>query len=449
MNVDSGSITYGHHQAVRPEIAFRVCLVIAGCLPALLGNMPLSLLLLAIGLAIVVWRKPEEACGVGILYLFACTVLLPSSSRMDIDASPWEMYYWAVGSLIITGSAVARIGVSRTFMVPRSAKAFLLAACAAALYAVVHGVALSDALKQLYGVVLLVVYCGIALQVGDQELLLRRIRTYGVLCALCFFVYYIAVFPKYGFHKEMSAVAESYLLAIILCIAGAERNKNSWILLGGMLLLVPVLTFQRGSILTFLVAMLIALAMKAKSRKRKFLYWSLVVLMALPALWPPAAQAAIDELKKIDFVNKVVPSGVRETDTLYERGLEALAAIDTLREHPWLGDGLGSEFGFESPFQGHFEHEFVDSGWAFLLQKTGLLGAGTFLWFLIIVLRCLSSRYVAISACFLAAATVALFSQPIFFHFTSSPFLGTVAGLLLAQEMRCAANARSMAPVLV
>jgi hypothetical protein len=427
-------VSHGQQQEFPAHLALKTCLVIVCFLPALVGEMPLSLMLLAIGLAVVVWRKPKEACGVGILYLFACTVLLPSSSRMDIDASPWEMYYWAIGSLIITGSAVARIGVSRTFRVPRSAKAFLVVGLAAALYAVIHGVAVSDALKQLYGLVLLVVYCGIALQVGDQELLLRRIRTYGVFCALCFFVYYIAVFPKYGFHKEMSAVAESYLLAIVLCITGAERDKISWIVLGGTLLLVPVLTFQRGSILTFLVAMFMALAMKVKSGKRKFLCWSLVVFTALPALWPPAAQAAIDELKKINFVDKLVPSGVQETDTLYERGLEALAAIDTLREHPWLGDGLGSEFGFESPFQGHFEHAFVDSGWAFLFHKTGLLGAGAFLWFLLTVLRRLSSRLVAISACFLAAAAVSLFSQPIFFHFTSSPFMGTVAGLLLAQK---------------
>ena len=421
---------------LRPEVALKACLAVACLLPgALLGSMVLSLMFLAVGLAVVVWRKPEEACGVAILYLFACTVLLPSSSRMDPDVVPWEMRYWAVGSLLITASAVARIGVRRTFTVPRSAQAFLLVALAAAWYAVLHGVGIGDSLKQLYGVVLLIVYCGIALQVGDQELLLRRFRTYGVFFALCFFVYYIAVFPKYGFHKEMSDVSEpAYLMATLLCVAGIARKKLFWIILGLTLLLVPILVFQRSSVLIFLVAVLIGIAIKVRTKKLKFLYWSLAVLMALPALWPPAAEAIVDEMEKISGLENVLPSGELGTETLYERGLEALAAIDTVRAHPLLGDGFGSQFGFDSPYQGYFEHAFVDSGWAFLFQKTGLLGGAAFIWFLFTVLRCISARTVALSACFVAAVGVALFSQPIFFHFSYSPFMGTVAGLLLAQR---------------
>jgi len=430
-------------QVLRPQVALKACLIAACLLPgALLGNMPLSLMFLALGLAILVWQNPEEACGVVILYLFACSVFLPSSTRMDPDAVPWEMRYWAVGSLVITVSAVARIGLRRIFMVPRSAKAFFLVALAAALYAVLHGVGISDSLKQLYGVVLLIIYCGVALQVGDQELLLRRFRTYGVFLAFCFFVYYIAVFPKYGFHKEMSDVSEpAYLMAILLCITGAERKKSSWILLGVMLLLVSVLVFQRSSVLIFLVAVIIGFALKARSKGLKFVCWSLAVLMALPALWPPAAEAAMDEIAKVSGIENMLPSGEQGTETLYERGLEALAAIDTVRAHPFLGDGFGSQFGFDSPYQGYFEHAFVDSGWAFLFQKMGLLGAGAFIWFLVTVFRCISTRFVALSACFLAAAAVALFSQPIFFHFSYSPFLGTVTGLLLLPKVPSAAGA--------
>ncbi len=96
--------------------------------------------------------------------------------------------------------------------------------------------------------------------------------------------------------------------------------------------------------------------------------------------------------------------------------------------------GLGGEIEWESPFLGLRQIAYVDDGWAYLLQKMGLLGAVAFLYFLITMLRSISRNSLALSACLLAVALVTMFSEPVFFHFTTAPFMGTFAGLLLANK---------------
>jgi hypothetical protein len=428
--------------AALPQVIFWLGVLALLPIAAGFGGMLFLLMCLAVILAVLVYRRPQEAPGAGILYLFASNVLLPHSARFDGVTTPWEMYYWALGLLIVTSAAVARIGWRQVLSVPRSARAFLLVAVAASVYGLTHGATLSYVSRQFYGVLLLVVYLGITLQVGDEELLLRRIRTFGTICALCFVVYYIAVFGTYGFHKEVGFNAtEACLLAIILFIRGVERKNVSWILGALSLLLIPILFFMRGAVLTFLTTLPIAAGMKVRSRKLKFLCWVGSALIALPALFPPVAQMAIDEIGKVPGMEKFLPSGIQDSDTLWERAIQLGAAVATVHTHPWLGAGLGSDIEFESPTMGSRQVAFVDSGWAYLLQKMGLLGALSFIWLLVVVLGSVSRESVALSACLLSAVIVTLFSQPVFFHFTTSPFMGTFAGLLLAAKYRRNAGA--------
>jgi len=414
----------------------------------LFGEMLPLLMALAVILAAIAYRRPQEAAAVGVLYLFACNILLPHSARFDGVTEPWEMYYWAIGLLIVTAGGVAGVGLRRVLAVPLSARVFLLAALAAALYGLTHGASLSYASRQLYGILLLIVYLGIALHSGDEELLLRRIRTFGSILAFCFLVYYIAVFHQYGFHKEVGFNGtEACLLAIVIFIPGVLRKKLSWILSAVALLLIPVLFFMRGAVLTFLMTLPIAVAMKVKSTKFKVLCWAVSVLIALPALYPPIAQMAIDQISRVPGMEKFLPPGIQDSDTLLERAIQLGAALATVQAHPWLGAGLGSDIEFESPTQGSRQVAFVDSGWAYLLQKMGVVGAAAFLWFLITVLRGISKDSVGLSACLVSAVVVTLFSQPVFFHFTSSPFMGSFAGLLLAAQHRRNMSSPSEHPI--
>jgi len=414
------------------------------------GGMRYFAIALAIGLAVTVWMRPHEAAGAGILYLFVCHVVFPSQARFDILAeSAWEEYYWAAGLLIITAAAIARIGIRRVLTVPLSAKIFIAVAFTSAVYGETLGAATSYVFRQSYGVLLLIVYLGIALQAGDEELLLRRIQTFGVLCALFFLLYYVSVFRQYGFHKEMGFNgAQASLLAIVLFITGWERRKFNWMLGAAVLLLVPLLLFMRSNVLTFLVALPIGLAIKLKSKKWRMLSWSAVVIMALPAIFPPMAQAAMDEIRRVPIVESFVPESVQDAGTLYERWLQLDETIRTVQAHPLLGTGLGSALEWDSPTLGFARGAYVDSGWGYLLQKMGLLGAAAFLYFLATVVRSISRESIALSACLLSAVIVTLFSQPTFFHFTTAPYLGTFAGLLLAKKWRTSTPGAAVAPAL-
>jgi hypothetical protein len=116
--------------------------------------------------------------------------------------------------------------------------------------------------------------------------------------------------------------------------------------------------------------------------------------------------------------------------------LQLTEAISTVRTHPALGTGLGGKIEWESPALGFEEVSYVDSGWAYVLQKTGLLGTFAFVWFLVTVFRSMSRELLALSACLFVLSLITLFYEPVFFHFTLSPFVGTFIGLLLAKKYR-------------
>jgi hypothetical protein len=415
---------------------------------AIFGGMAAVILLLAVGLGVYVWGHPEEAPGAGMLFLFAAQILLPFSARFfgeSTDTS--QMYVWAIGLLIITIAAVVRLGLRRVFDVPLSAKAFLGVALASSIYAAAQGAAISYVLRQFYGILLLIVYLGIALHAGDEDLLLRRARTFGVLCALYFVVYYLAVFGEYGFHREMGTNgAQASMLAILLVIAGMNARKVSWVLSALLLLLVPALLFMRRDLVAFLVALPIALAVKTRTRKLWLAYGCLSVLIALPGMLPQVAQRVGDQLKEMPVIGDFIPATTQDATSLYERFIQAQVALDTVRTHPWLGEGLGSTFQWDSPVQGFLEEGYVDSGWAYLFQKLGLLGAGVFLWLLITISTGFSRQSPGLTACLLSAALVTMFSEPVFFHFTTAPFLGAFAGLLLAKKDRRRGTATPLRP---
>jgi hypothetical protein len=401
------------------------------------GAMALLMMALAAGLAVIVWFRPREAPGAGVLFLFAASVLLPSNARLDFfsQSGAWEMYYWAAGLLVITVAAVARLGVKQVFTIPTSAKAFLAVALLAALFGLKQGAALSYVLRQFYGVLLMVVYFGIALHVGSQSLFIRRIQTFGTLCALMFVVYFVAVFADYGFHREMTTVGtEASLLATVLFFAGLQQKRYSYVLGAATLLCVPILIFQRGAVLTFVAALPLAAAIKFRTKKLRVLACLVFLFVALPAVVPGVAEKVGEVLETTPVIGSIFPPGSLAADTLVDRGLQLFAAVETVQAHPWLGAGLGTDIGWDSPTLGFREVPYIEDGWAYLLQKMGLLGAAAFLCFLFTLLRHISRESLGLSACLLAIVGVAMFSNATFFHFTTAPLAGTFAGFLLAKK---------------
>lgn len=418
-----------------PLLIFWILLVSLLPFAALFGGMSWLLMVLAVVVAVIVYRRPQEAPAAGVLFLFGASIVLPYASRFDFDVASTEMYFWAAGLLIITLAAVLRIGVRRVLRVPVSAKVFLALALVSALYAETHGAATSYVIRQLFGVLLLIIYFGIALHAGDEALLARRIATFGLLCSLIFFIYYAAVFGEYGFHKEMGFNGtQAAFLAIVLSLNAWERRNPLWAAGGLALFLVPVLIFMRKDVLTVLIALPIALSIKSKSKAVQLACLVLIAITAVVALFPPVTTIVSENIRLLPVIGEMIPAGSEDATSLYERTIQLGVALTTVKAHPWLGEGLGSAFIWESPTFGALETGYIDNGWAYLLQKMGLLGVSGFLWFLVTVFRRTSAKSVALSACLLSAAILTMFSEPVFLHFTTSPFLGTFAGLVLAEK---------------
>jgi hypothetical protein len=217
-------------------------------------------------------------------------------------------------------------------------------------------------------------------------------------------------------------------------MAGLERKKRSWIFGAATLLLVPILIFMRRDVLTFLMAVATALAMRATSNTQKRICYVAIVLIMSVALFSPIAQMINDQLLGIQFLGAIIPEGVQDASTLYERTLQLVAAFSTVQQHPMFGSGMGGDIEWERPSSGIEQVAYVDNGWAYLLQKMGFLGGAAFLWYLITVLRGVSGEAPSLSACLLAATLVTMFSEPVYFHFTTAPYLGTFAGLLLGHR---------------
>ncbi len=417
-------------------------MALATLLPAaeLLGGMAVVMMALAVGLSVAVWVRPQEAPAAGVLYLFACSVIFPYGARLIFDApNSGEMYYWAVGLFLITATAMARLGVWKTLASHWSLKALLAVAMIASFWGVRQGVAASYVLRQFYGVFLMIVYFGIALHTGSEDLLVRRIQTFGSLCAIMFFIYFAWVFAEYGFHREQTTTGtQAALLAAVLFVAGIERRKPSYFAGAILLLCVPLLLFQRGAVLLFLSVLPLAGAIYFRTIKARLLFGLIFIFIALPAYVPGIAGMVGEYIGNSSKLAAVVPGDAIASDTLLDRALQLGAAMETVRAHPLLGMGMGSEIGWDSPTLGYREVPFIENGWAYLLQKMGILGAVAFGGFLFAILGGISRESLGLSACLLAAILLTMFNESVFFHFTTSPFVGTFAGLLLARKAQLA-----------
>jgi len=405
-------------------------------LALLLDATPLWLMAVAAVLTVVVWRNPQEAAPAAILFLFCASVILPVAV-IDVPAqTPTEMYYWAGGLFLITGAAVARLG-SRVFRIPNSAKGFFAVSMLAAVYGLAQGISVGYVARQLYGILLLIAYLALAIHLGTEKLLVRRIQTYGFLCALLFFVYYIVAFAQYGIEKQANpAGPEAALLSTVLLTSAVVNRNFLRAVVALILLVIPALLLSRSALLTPFVATILTIAICAKSKTAKVFSYLVAAGLGLIGTLPPVANIAGDIIRLIFGSNSIVPEEIFHADSLLGRAMQMVSALATARVHPLLGAGLGSNIEWFEPASGWMSAAFVDNGWAYLLAKMGVAGLVTFLWFLATVFRHVARQTAALSACLLTVTLVTMFSQASYFHFTQAPLMGTIAGLLLAKDYR-------------
>jgi hypothetical protein len=133
-------------------------------------------------------------------------------------------------------------------------------------------------------------------------------------------------------------------------------------------------------------------------------------------------------------VDRILPEGARDSSSIEDRGIELLEAGFVAQESPVLGRGMGSSLEWASVTRGDWEQAYVDNGWAYLLTKTGLAGLLTFLWFAGALVRRMNAACYGPAAGVLTLLLFVMWSEPVFFQFTTAPFAGVLAGFVWASK---------------
>jgi hypothetical protein len=407
--------------------------IIVTVIAAFCGGMPLLLLLLAVALGAHAYKSPESVVASGPLFLLAANVFLPSSARISGVSESWQLYFWAFGIFLITAGALLGAGHKIFLRLPRSVVVFLMVAVVSSAYGFSRGNEFSYVVRQLFGALLLVAYFALATRVKNDERFFRNLRLYGCLCAISYVVYYASVFSEYGIHREIGTVGTQ---GAILAILFAGRGGCRWWLAAGLMLLLPMLANERRGVAAFLLGIIIIWALRTRSVVFRGLAWAFAIVIVLVSLVPAYVEAVLDTATDTKMFDELLPEGGRDSASVQDRGMQLVGAAIVVNRSPVLGLGMGGRLEFESVNLGSLEEAYVDNGWAYLLTKMGIAGLLAFAWFVFAFLRWLPGNSVPLSACVLAMLLLVMFAEPVFFQFSTAPYMGAMVGLLYGRKLR-------------
>jgi hypothetical protein len=423
-------------QRLAPTEAFKLAAVlltvVTTAIAALFGGMPALLVTLAVVLAIRVYHHPGECAVAGPLFLLAANVFVPDPVRFDANnLEPiFQMYYWAAGILIITLAALPKLGARAFLQLPRSLYAFLLVLGVASVYGWAHGNAPSYVLRQLFGSLLLFAYFMLGQRSGSEQVFAEKMRAYGIPCAAAFMVYYAWVFSEYGVHKEMTTLGTQ---AAILGLLFAGQSGWKWWTAAALMFMIPLLLVQRRDLAMIPLGLVLMWGFRTEARALRCFLWIVAGTVVLFSLFPPFVEIALDTAMGADTIDRLLPAGARDTSSIADRALELVEAADVIKRSPVIGDGMGATIAWESVVRGDMEQAYVDNGWAYVASKMGLAGVLAFGWFVVALVRRMPGASIPISACLLSVMLVAMWAEPVFFQFSTSPFIGVMAGMLFAR----------------
>jgi O-antigen ligase len=252
-------------------------------------------------------------------------------------------------------------------------------------------------LRQFYGILLFCVgfVATVLFARGRSEVrrVLRQIR--WLILALS--AYTIIFYPQkqgqesIGFFKSnisfFSATLAVYCAGEFLCARGARRRMG-WAALALLLLVHPVLFTSRGALGLAGITVVVGLALRIRSRALRYFMVGGVFAFFAAGIALGLYAGLSQSLEQYDLAGRLVPADVLSDPSALGRISQFDAALDVVRQRPLLGLGLGSTLTWFDPVRGEYTSAaLVDSGWAYVLSKMGLLGTGAFLWFVVSVLR--------------------------------------------------------------
>jgi hypothetical protein len=411
--------------AVAGILSAIICVVGA----TLLGGIPALSLIFAAVLALRVYQYPKDVVVAGPIFLLAANVFFPSVARFDggNETEPWEMYYWAGGILLITLAALPKLAPRAALRLPKSLLAFLSVSLASSVYGLARGNVPSYVIRQWFGTLLFGAYFLLAVNYGDEEYFLRKMRTYAVPCMLAFVVYYVAIFSEYGMHKEITSLSTQGGILATLFVA---KIGWRWWSSAAILALGPILLVERRSLAGLALSMVLVRAWVTPSKLWRWISGILACLIILFSLAPPYVAMVSDAVLGNNTADRVLPDGARDASSIEDRGLQLVEAGIIVVRSPLLGNGMGSLLAWQSAVRGPMEQAYVDNGWAYIATKMGLCGLFAFIWFAAGLIRRMRLASMPLSVCLLSSLLIVMWAEPVFLQFTTSPFLGVIAGLL-------------------
>jgi hypothetical protein len=258
----------------------------------------------------------------------------------------------------------------------------------------------------------------------------------------------------YGYSQRDMAFFCGLVLVLLLGQSLASEAKTEWrtVWPAGLILLCAVLLSGSRSVFisALIVTLLFVLVYHSKLRLRLWLLGlaALFVLTIGPSLSLPSQGDPAAGL--LGYVSNRFLAASPEDSSLLARASEMVAVAEALRENPLLGRGPLASYSFFDPIVGWKDTTFVDSGFGYLLMKSGLLGTAVFIWFAVGWLRMergLRKALPVLGVVPLASFVFYLVFLPFgpsFFVFEHSWFIGLLVGqtIFLGSRFPMASAAR-------
>jgi hypothetical protein len=429
-------------------------LVIYVVLPSLglLTSAPANYgILMAISIAFATHTFVQPRVGLlhAPLFVLLATSLVPQSAPVVGAGAPPEYYFWAAGLLFITLALAGRLPWPRLLGgpgrrgAPLSVILFGLVCVAASFQGGRFGVGLSYIARQLYGAGLFVFYfyAAVVVPVTEAEVgkYFRMLKWTGTVASLYVVARYAdAVAPgDVGSFKWGLSIYCAMLAVYCMAEAATSRGLTRRIALALQALLLianPVVFQARAATGIAAVTSALAFVMLLGSRKLKAALVAASFVIVLATVISDFIAPISIVLPDIGNATHLVPQSILEDPSFLGREGQLIAAVETIKTHPFLGQGLGSALSFTNPYHGPDESAPVDQGLAYILSKLGLLGLITFSSVVLSVFR--RSGWPKKNRTHIATFVLFIFcvgfmmSHPVMLQFIGAGFAGIIGGLL-------------------
>jgi O-antigen ligase/polysaccharide polymerase Wzy-like membrane protein len=407
-----------------------------------------AVVVLGVVFGTMVALRPAASLFSASAFLILAMALQPMSLRVPGEDTPPEYYPWAIGLFLIVLPLSIQLPWRRMMLSLKQpdratpVALLLLITVMAAAQGIRLGFPLSYVLRQAYGVIILCLFFWAGLLYvqswEDIAQVMKWLKWIALVGCLYTMVAYLGVWDEVGIFKRnlsnYAAALGAYTLAEFLTVNGLRQRLSS-ALQTIVFLLHAILFRSRSAVGIFGVVAVLGVGLLLPSRKAKFI--ALIAALAIMLLGIQANLFAplSQHMPDLGGASELVPEDVVGDPSFYSRIGQLLSAIETVKEHPLLGLGLGSELPFHDPRTNNVEaYAFVDQGYAYLLSKMGLLGLLTLAWILVSVAK--RSGWPGRDGMHLGLFLMFVFhilfmmNAPVMFHFTSAAWVGTTLAFL-------------------